>query len=83
MNAEVKPFDTRGAALRALSEEGSHEPDDRLKPLTAAERESKDLIYQRLLKVMDLSLIGGLEDRDARRQIRDICDRLMSENQVP
>ena len=83
MNAEVKPFDSRGAAHRALSEEGAHEPDDRLKPLTAAERESKDLIYQRLLKVMDLSLIGGLEDRDARRQIHDICDRLMSENQVP
>ena len=83
MTAEVKPFDTRGNALRALSEDGSDEPDDRLKPLTPVERESKDLIYQRLLKVMDLSLIGGLEERDSRRQIRDICDRLMSEHQVP
>jgi pilus assembly protein CpaF len=83
VTAEVKPLDGRGAALRALSDEVSHETDDRLRPLTAAERESKDLIYQRLLKVMDLSLIGGLEERDARRQIRDICDRLMSEHQVP
>ena len=83
MTAEIKPFDLRGAALRAVAEEAGAEADDRLRPLSAAERESKDLIYQRLLKVMDLSLIGGLEDRDARRQIREICDRLMSEHQVP
>ena len=83
MTAEIKPFETRGAALRAVTEEASHEADDRMRLLTAAERESKDLIYQRLLKVMDLSLIGGLEDREARRQIREICDRLMVEHQVP
>ncbi len=64
-------------------EEGSEESDDRLRPLTATEREHKELIYQRLLKVMDLSLIGSLADRDARRQIREICERLMSEEQVP
>ena len=81
MTGQVKPFETRGAALRALAEEA--ETDDRLRPLLAAERESKDLIYQRLLKVMDLSLIDGLEDREARRQIREICERLMTEHQLP
>ncbi len=65
------------------AEEASEETDDRLRPLTAAEREHKELVYQRLLKVMDLSLIGSLADRDARRQIREICERLMSEEQVP
>ena len=65
------------------AEEASEEIDDRLRPLTAAEREHKELVYQRLLKVMDLSLIGSLADRDARRQIREICERLMSEEQVP
>lgn len=83
MNAEVKSLDNRGSAPRVPGDDGAHEIDDRLKPLTAVERESKDLVYQRLLKVMDLSLIGGLEERDARRQIRDICERLMSEHQVP
>ena len=83
MTNPVKPLDTRGAALRALTDDAAPEADDRLRPLSAAERESKDLIYQRLLKVMDLSLIGGLEDREARRQIREICERLMAEHQVP
>jgi len=73
----------KSGALRALVEEAPPEADDRLLPLTAAERESKELVYQRLLKVMDLSLIGGLEDREARRQIREICERLMIEHQVP
>jgi pilus assembly protein CpaF len=80
--AEAKASETRGA-LRVLVEESSTEADDRLRPLSPAERESKDLVYQRLLKVMDLSLISGLEDREARRQIREICERLMVENQVP
>jgi pilus assembly protein CpaF len=82
VTAEAKTLETKGA-LRVLMEESCTEADDRLRPLSPAERESKDLVYQRLLKVMDLSLIGGLEDREARRQIREICERLMVENQVP
>ena len=72
---------TQDGARRGAGDAGPQ--DDRLRPLTAAERESKDLIYQRLLKVMDLSLIGELEDKDARHQIRQICERLMSEQQLP
>ena len=44
--------------------------DDRMRPLTPAEREWKETIYQRLLKVLDLSLLASAEDKDARRQIR-------------
>ena len=77
-------FPTRDLEARTWStEDGPGGTDDRLRPLTATEREHKDLLYQRLLKVMDLSLIGSLEDRDARRQIREICERLMSEQEVP
>jgi pilus assembly protein CpaF len=83
VTADVKTSEARGVALRALAEDPQPEADDRLRPLTAAERENKELIHQRLLKMMDLSLIGGLEDRDARRQIREICERLMTEQQVP
>jgi pilus assembly protein CpaF len=57
--------------------------DDRMRPLTPAEKECKDLVYQRLLKVMDLSLISSLPEREARGQIREICERLITEEQAP
>ena len=80
MTAPASP-QTKDGARRGAEEAAP--PDDRLRPLSAGERESKELIYQRLLKVMDLSLIGELEDKDARHQIRQICERLMSELQLP
>lgn len=80
MTAKANP-QTKDSARHGAEEAGSL--DDRLRPLTAGEREGKEQIYQRLLKVMDLSLIGELEDRDARHQIRQICERLMSEQQLP
>jgi pilus assembly protein CpaF len=42
-----------------------------------------DAIYQRLLKVMDLSQLAQLDTRDAKRQIRDVCERLMREQPLP
>jgi pilus assembly protein CpaF len=57
--------------------------DDRMRPLTPAEKECKELVYQRLLKVMDLSLISSLPEREARSQIRSICERLLSEERAP
>lgn len=83
MTAERKPLNTKVPGARPAPEEAAAELDDRLRPLTAAERECKETVYQRLLKVMDLSLIGSLEDREARRQIREICERLMVEEQAP
>lgn len=82
MSTEGKPKMTE-AAQRAVADEVVTQEDDRLRALTAGEREAKDLIYQRLLKVMDLSLIGGLADKEARHQIRQICDMLMGEQQLP
>lgn len=49
----------------------------------AQELHWKDQIYQRLLKVMDLSLISSVEDQDARDQINEICLRLMTEESAP
>ncbi|MDQ2697151.1 MAG: CpaF family protein [Pseudomonadota bacterium] len=51
--------------------------------MSREEQEWKLRIHQKLLKVMDLSLIGSLEDSQARRQIRDITQRLMTEESVP
>ncbi|WP_407700187.1 CpaF family protein [Steroidobacter agaridevorans] len=54
-----------------------------MRPLSPAEREWKETVYQRLLKVLDLSLLGGVEDKDARRQIREVCENLIAEERAP
>jgi len=65
------------------SGEDANDLDDHMRPLTPAEKECKETVYQRLLKVMDLSLISSLPEREARTQIRAICERLISEEQAP
>jgi pilus assembly protein CpaF len=40
-------------------------------------------IHQKLMAMIDLSLIGRLEDKQARAQIRELCDRIMDELAVP
>jgi pilus assembly protein CpaF len=43
----------------------------------------KDKLYKRLLKVMDLSLLASMQEREAKQQIREILQRLMVEESVP
>ena len=57
-----------------------HEPARQLSP---TEREWKQRIYDRLLKVLDLSLLGSLEETAARHQIREITARLLLEESAP
>jgi pilus assembly protein CpaF len=54
-----------------------------VQPLSAGENECKQQVYQELLKVMDLSLIDSLEEKEARRQIAEICLRLMEDKAIP
>ncbi|MFL6532808.1 MAG: CpaF family protein [Pseudomonas sp.] len=51
--------------------------------VTPVEAEWREKIYQQLLKVMDLSLLDALEQVEATRQIRDICQRLLEEHSAP
>ena len=51
--------------------------------VTPVEAEWRERIYQQLLKVMDLSLLDSLEQAEATRQIRDICQRLLEEHSAP
>ena len=51
--------------------------------LTRAETEWKLKIHQRLLQVMDLSLIGTVDEEHARTEIREIVQRLFSEESAP
>lgn len=47
------------------------------------EREWKYKLHEQLLKVIDLSLIDKLEEKEARKQIRDIAQRLMDNESIP
>jgi len=79
MSADFNPV----AAKRSFGADEASDADDRMQPLSPAEREWKEITYQRLLKVLDLSLLGGVEDKDARRQIRDVCENLIVEERAP
>jgi pilus assembly protein CpaF len=51
--------------------------------LTRTENEWKLKVHDRLLKVMDLSLIGTVEEEQARTEIREIVQRLFAEESAP
>jgi len=83
MTVDVKLQASRVFTSRAPAAETGNDLEDRMRPLTPAEKECKEVVYRRLLKVMDLSLIGSLPEREARTQIRAICERLINEEQAP
>ena len=56
---------------------------EQTRQLSPTEREWKQRIYERLLKVLDLSLLGSLEENAARHQIREITARLLLEESAP
>jgi pilus assembly protein CpaF len=47
------------------------------------EREWLYKLHEKLLDIMDLSLVGSMPEREARAQIRDTAHRVMSEDAVP
>ncbi|WP_290653169.1 CpaF family protein [Aquisalimonas sp.] len=51
--------------------------------LTGAEQECKQRLFKRLVKMLDLSLLGGLDDKEARAQIQQVCEQLMAEEALP
>jgi len=66
----------------AAARTGADEP-EQARQLSPTEREWKQRIYERLLKVLDLSLLGSMEVGDARDQIREITNRLLLEESAP
>jgi len=56
---------------------------DRTRALSAQETEWKQRINERLLTVLDLSLIDTVESDKARKEIREIAERLLSEESAP
>ncbi len=56
---------------------------DRTRPLSAQEADWKQRINERLLTVLDLSLIGTVASDKARKEIREIAERLLAEESAP
>ena len=54
-----------------------------MRPLTTGEQEWKQRINERLLNVLDLSLLQSVENDKAREQIREIASQLMTEESAP
>ena len=51
--------------------------------LTSEEREWKQRIYAKLVKMLDLSLISNQDEADSREQIQQACELLISEESMP
>jgi len=56
---------------------------DRTRPLTPQETEWKQRINEQLLTVLDLSLIDTVDTDKARKEIREIVERLLTEASAP
>jgi pilus assembly protein CpaF len=50
--------------------------------LTDEERDWKKTIYAKLVKMLDLSLIGSQSESESREQIQQACERVISEEQA-
>jgi pilus assembly protein CpaF len=70
-------------AKEALNKAGGVQSANDGAMLTRTENEWKLKIHDRLLKVMDLSLIGTVDEEQARTEIREIVQRLFAEDSAP
>ena len=50
--------------------------------LSDEEQAFKESLFERLVKTLDLSLLGSLGDREARSQIQQVCEALMREESL-
>ncbi len=83
MNSNQITTPGNGKSVPAASRPGSQRPGNGSGQQLSLEKEWKEKIYRKLLKVMDLSLIDSLDEIEARRQIEDICQRLIADQAVP
>lgn len=54
-----------------------------LKILSSVELALKEAIHSKLLDILDLSLISGIEEKEARKQIRAVVQKLIDEESLP
>ncbi|MGD8908379.1 MAG: CpaF family protein [Chromatiales bacterium] len=51
--------------------------------LSQKEKEWKQEIFHRIVKMLDLPMLAGLDDEEARKLIRESCEGLMSQESLP
>ncbi|RTQ99637.1 CpaF family protein [Halomonas nitroreducens] len=51
--------------------------------LSQAEQECKQRIFRQLVKVMDLTLLSTLDEREARQQVQQVCESLINRETLP
>jgi pilus assembly protein CpaF len=51
--------------------------------ISSTEQEVKQEILQRVVKMMDLSLLANMQDSEARTQIQEVCERLLNQASLP
>ncbi|WP_111412467.1 CpaF family protein [Billgrantia lactosivorans] len=51
--------------------------------LSQEEQEYKQKLFRKLVKVMDLTLLSTLDEREARLQVQQVCESLMSKETLP
>ena len=66
-----------------LEIEKTRDDDDRMRSLTPLELEWKHRIYDRLLEVVDLSMLSTLDNRQARGQIVEVTQKLFLDQAAP
>jgi pilus assembly protein CpaF len=69
--------------LNKVGGEPAIDDSDRTRALTAQESEWKQRINERLLSVLDLSLIDTVDSDKAHKEIREIAERLLTEESAP
>jgi len=77
MNANASLKDRLGLA------EAAAPADEKMRPMSPLELEWKQRIYQKLLKVLDLSLLSSIDEQQARAQIREITLKLITDELAP
>ncbi len=80
LNSDISKVRGESAVERG---ESAVDEANRTRLLTAQETEWKQRINERLLTVLDLSLIDTVETDKARKEIREIAERLLSEESAP
>jgi pilus assembly protein CpaF len=65
-----------------ISESGA-DATDKIRSMSPLEQEWKQRIYDKLLQVLDLSLLASVDETQARSQIREISMRLIVEGAAP
>ncbi len=83
MLSPFKKVAINGECQRRESEQGPKTADFEARALTTLEHDWKRKIHERLLEVLDLSLIHTMSNEMARAQIRKISGELLSEASAP